>query len=154
MRICALRNLLIDHAKAFEQSTAVSSNNQALFLPLAYFKDSVYSCGIGCDKTAPHSQTATRLGFLCTGGNTPSMHCCLTRRIVVVGRQSVGKSSMLQDMAKNTITLPTGPGIVTRSPLRLSLRKNDEFKAIMSVSHYLRRQMWCSFLSWTNKLWW
>ena len=46
--------------------------------------------------------------------------------IVVIGDQSHGKSSVLENIAK--INLPKGRGCVTKTPLELKLRKRDPTK--------------------------
>ena len=47
--------------------------------------------------------------------------------IVVIGDQSHGKSSVLENIAK--ISLPKGRGCVTKTPLELKLRKRDSTKS-------------------------
>ena len=46
--------------------------------------------------------------------------------IVVIGDQSHGKSSLLENIAH--ISLPKGDGCCTKTPLELKLRKRDESK--------------------------
>ena len=52
--------------------------------------------------------------------------------VVVVGDQSVGKSSVLESISG--VTLPRGINIVTRCPLTLQLRKNDVCSAEVSYN--------------------
>lgn len=53
--------------------------------------------------------------------------------IVVVGDQSVGKSSVLESIGG--VALPRGSDIVTRCPLILQLRRNDVCSAEVSYHH-------------------
>ena len=46
--------------------------------------------------------------------------------IVVIGDQSHGKSSVLENIAR--INLPKGSGCVTKTPLELKLRRRDQSK--------------------------
>lgn len=56
--------------------------------------------------------------------------------VVVVGDQSVGKSSVLESIGG--VALPRGSDIVTRCPLILQLRRNDVCSA--EVSYQLRNK--------------
>jgi hypothetical protein len=45
-------------------------------------------------------------------------------RIITVGNQSTGKSTLLEAVCGDFLSLPKGQGMVTRSPIQLSLRNN------------------------------
>ena len=47
-------------------------------------------------------------------------------RIITVGNQSTGKSTLLEAICGDAISLPKGHGMVTRSPVQLSLRNNAQ----------------------------
>jgi len=56
-----------------------------------------------------------------------------------VGNQSTGKSTLLEAICGDVLSLPKGHGMVTRSPVQLSLRNNakpGEMNCVMEVSHF------------------
>jgi hypothetical protein len=63
--------------------------------------------------------------------------------IVVVGDQSAGKSSVLESLSG--VNLPRGSGIVTRCPLVLRMKKNNQTFAVIREGGALgiSRGCWC-----------
>jgi septin family protein len=50
----------------------------------------------------------------------------LAYRIITVGNQSTGKSTLLEAVCGDNLSLPKGNGMVTRSPIQIALRKTSE----------------------------
>ena len=65
--------------------------------------------------------------------NSKKGHNSILLKIVVIGSQSAGKSSVLEKIVGKNF-LPTGKGIVTKRPLRLKLFQTDHSSA--EISYY------------------